>query len=77
MEIVSDKVLLQKVNQRLSRMGGAQGHVLATVRSGEVTLAGTLQFEIQRQPVLKAAGAVGGVRRVVDQLHVLPKKKAY
>ena len=77
MEIVSDKVLLQKINQRLARMGSGQSHFTAAVRSGEVTLAGTLQYEIQRQPLVKAAGAVGGVRRVIDQLKVVVKKKVY
>lgn len=76
MEIVSDKALLQKVNQRLTRMG-SQSSVTATIRSGEVTLTGMLPFEIQRQALLKAAGSVGGVRRVIDQLKVVVKKKVY
>ncbi len=77
MEVVTDKVLLQKVNQRLQRMGGAQGHVNASVRSGDVTLTGTLQYEIQRHPIVKAANSVGGVRRVIDQLQIEQKKKAW
>ena len=77
MEIVSDKSLLLKVNQRLARMGGAQGHITASARMGEITLAGMLQYETQRGPLTKAAGAVPGVRRVIDQMQVDKKKKVY
>lgn len=77
MEVISDKALLQKVSQRLSRMGGAQGHVNATVRNGDVTLTGTLQYEIHRQPIVKATSSVGGVRRVIDQLQIEQKKKTW
>lgn len=77
MEIVSDKTLLNKVNQRLARMGGAQGKVVATVRNRDVTLTGTIQFEIQRRPIMNAASSVDGVRRAIDQMTVLPAKKKW
>lgn len=73
---ISDKSLLEKVNQRLARSGsGSRSRVNATVCKGDVTLAGQLQYEIQRQPLLKAVGAVAGVRRVIDQLRVAPAAK--
>ena len=77
MEIVSDKSLLKTVNQKMARMGGAQGKVSVAVHSGDVTLTGMLQFETQRRGVLNAASSVGGVRRVIDQLRVAPMKKAW
>jgi osmotically-inducible protein OsmY len=75
---ISDKSLLEKVNQRLARSGsGSKSRVNATVFKGEVTLAGVLQYEIQRQPLIKAVGAVAGVRRVIDQLQVAPAAKKW
>ncbi len=72
---VSDKYVLQKVNQRLSRLGGSQSKVMASVARGDVTLSGTIQYEIQRSSLLKIATSVPGVRRVLDQLKVKPKEK--
>jgi osmotically-inducible protein OsmY len=74
----TDKGLLEKVNQRLARSGsGSKSRINASVSKGDVTLAGILQYEIQRQPLLKAVGAVAGVRRVIDQLHVAPAAKKW
>ena len=72
---VSDKALLQKVNQRLGRTGASQSRITASVRNREVTLSGTIQYETQRHSIVKAAGAVADVSRVVDQLRVLPQQK--
>ena len=77
MEIVSDKSLLLKVNQKMARMGGAQGQVTAAVRGGDVTLTGLLQFETQRRGIINAASSVGGVRRVLDQMRIAPMKRAW
>jgi osmotically-inducible protein OsmY len=72
---VNDKSLLQKVNQRLGRAGsGGKNRIVATVRRGDVTLSGVLQYEIQRRNVVRAASSVAGVRRVIDQMKVEPKK---
>ncbi len=73
---VPDKSLLQTVNRRLSRTGtGSQTRLTASVQRGTVTLAGTLQFERQRSPIVKAVGNVAGVRNVIDQLRVGEKRK--
>jgi len=70
---VPDKTLLSKVNSRLSNCGaGSRVHVTATVRNGTVTLSGTLDFDYQRKPLLRAASGIDGVRMVVDQLRVKP-----
>jgi len=72
---VSDKDLLKAVNQRLMRAGtSSQSRVTATVTKGMVTLTGTLQYAIQRDPILKAVQSVPGIGRIVDQL-VLREKK--
>jgi osmotically-inducible protein OsmY len=73
---VSDKTLQQQVNQKLSRTGtGGQSRVTSSVVKGTVTLAGTLQYEAQRRPIVKAVSTVGGVRRVVDQMKFEPRKR--
>jgi len=70
-EPVSDKTILKKVNQRLTRTGmGSRCRVTVTVRGGQVFLSGTLQYENQRRPALKAASTIEGVKGVVDQLQV-------
>ena len=75
MQSVPDKSVLQKVNQKLSRLGGAQGKVNASVIRGDVTLSGTIQYEMQRASIMKVATSVPGVRRVIDQLKLKPKEK--
>jgi osmotically-inducible protein OsmY len=71
---VSDKSLLQSINQRLARTGtGGQSRVTVAVQQGIVTLSGTLKHAIQRDPILKAVAQVAGVRRVTDQMRLLPK----
>ena len=72
---VPDKSLLKTVNQKLTRKGGGSDRVTTTVRSGDVTLTGTIRYEHQRRPLLKTAGSVLGVRRVIDQLQLVQKKK--
>jgi osmotically-inducible protein OsmY len=73
---LSDNDVLKTVNQRLSRTGtGSQSRVTATVRSGTVTLTGTLNYEIQRNALMKAASRGEGVRQVIDQMTLVVKKK--
>ncbi len=75
---VPDKQLSQKIQQRLSRAGvGSQSTISVQVRSGDVTLSGSLQYETQRRSVLHAARGIAGVRRVVDQLQVKPAAKKW
>ena len=70
-----DKAILKKVNQHLARMSlGSQSRVNAAIRGGQVILSGNIQYENQRRPALKAVGSVEGVRGVLDQLKLLPRK---
>ncbi len=72
---VSDKTLLKSVNQRLERTGtGSQSKVQARVQRGNVTLTGTLRYDNQRTPILKAVSSLAGVRQVIDQLQSPPKR---
>ena len=67
----SDKAILKKVNQRLARASlGSRSQLTAEVRNGQVTLSGTIQYDNQRRPALRAASSVEGVKGVVDQLQV-------
>jgi osmotically-inducible protein OsmY len=72
---VSDSKISQQVNQRLSSSVRAPSKVTVLSSSGTVTLTGTLQYEHQRPGALQAARGVSGVRRVVDQLTILPRAK--
>src|SRR3954470_343799 len=72
---VTDKELLKTVNQKLARTGTASARVSADVRQGTVTLSGTLNYEIQRSALVKAASRTAGVRQVIDQMQFVPKKK--
>ena len=65
----SDKTVLKKVNQRLMR-ASLGSRVTATVRNGQLTLSGSIQYENQRRPALRAARGIAGVSGVVDQLQV-------
>ena len=67
----SDKAILKKVNQRLARVSlGSHSRVTAVVRNGQVTLSGSIEYDNQRRPALRAAGGVDGVGRVLDQLQL-------
>jgi osmotically-inducible protein OsmY len=71
---ISDKDLLKAINQRLMRSGAGQSRVNVQVSQGTVTLTGTLQYAIQRSPILKAIARVTGVTRVNDQMQLAEKK---
>ena len=59
---VPDRTLLKTVNRRLDRTGtGSQSKVTAAVQRGMVTLTGKLQYENQRNPIVKAVKSVAGV----------------
>ena len=75
MSTFTDRAVLQKVNQRLCRLGGAQTGVKASFVSGNIVLSGTVQFEMQRASGVKVATSIPGVRRVIDQLTVKPKER--
>lgn len=67
---ISDKELAKAVQKRLLRGGG--GGVDADVRQGTVTLRGKIRYETQRKPILKLVARISGIRRVIDQLQLLP-----
>jgi hypothetical protein len=53
---VPDTRISQKVEQRVARAGlGSQTRVTVQVHNGDVTLSGTLQYDTQRAPALRAA----------------------
>jgi len=48
--------------------------VMVAVQQGTVTLTGTLQYAIQRIPIIKEVGRVAGVNRVVDLMTLVERK---
>lgn len=71
-----DRLILQRVNHQLSSRGIRNPcHVEASIKNGDVTLGGTLQYEHQRRTAIQAATGVNGVRRVTDQMRVKPAVK--
>jgi osmotically-inducible protein OsmY len=73
---ISDGDMLKSVNQNVSRTGTAlQSKVMAKVSGGTVTLTGMLQYASQRVELVKAANRSAGVRQVIDQMQLAPKKK--
>jgi len=72
---IPEKTLQKTVNRRLERTGSSsQSKIAAAVRQGTVVLTGKLQYERQRSPIVKAMRSVAGVRQVIDQLQVPPKR---
>jgi osmotically-inducible protein OsmY len=65
---VPDKELLKTVNRKLSRSGGSQSRITATIQKGVVTLSGKIAYENQRTPIVKSVSSVPGVRSVTDML---------
>lgn len=71
---VSDKELVKTVSKRLQR--GGSGGVTAAIQRGTVTLKGKIQYETQRRPILKIVNSIAGVRSVIDQLLLEPRRSS-
>ena len=72
---IPDKTVLKSVLQKMTRKGTSSSRVKATVRSGDVTLAGTIDYEHQRRSVLSSANSIPGSQTRYDQLRVEKKKR--
>ncbi len=72
---IPDKTLLKSVLQNMMRKGTNSSRVTAAVRSGDVTITGTIDYEHQRRPVVNSANNITGVKRIIDQLRVEKKKR--
>lgn len=73
---IPDKTLLRSVTQKLAqRVGGSGSKINVTVNSGVITLSGTLSQEFLRRSIISSMNGIGGVRRVLDQMAVVPPKK--
>lgn len=73
----SDRNLQKLVDRKLQRSGGGGTGIRAVVAGGSVTLSGSLKYESQRMPLLKALRGVAGIRSVLDQLKVPPMKRPH
>lgn len=66
-----DRQLIQKIVQALTNHGFRPPcHVEVTVKNGDVTLSGMIQYPNQRRNAIRTALGVPGVRRVIDHLRV-------
>ena len=72
---VPDKTLLKGVQQKMMRKGVNSNRVTVTVRNGDVTVTGTIDYEHERRSVIGSMNGVPGVKRVIDQLRVEKKKR--
>jgi len=72
---VPDKTLLKSVQQSMTRRGANSARIKATVLSGSVTIAGTIDYDHERRLIINAVGSITGVKRVIDQLKVEKKKR--
>ena len=71
---VPDKTLQTTVNRKLQQKSVGTGRITATVRSGDVTVTGTIKHETERRPVIRCISAIPGIGRVVDQLRLEARK---
>ncbi|OHB76784.1 MAG: hypothetical protein A2W31_12610 [Planctomycetes bacterium RBG_16_64_10] len=75
---IPDKTILSDISKRLARTGIGSGcRIMATIRGGQVTLTGQLQYETQRRPVVQAVNRVQGIRGVIDQITLMPPKTTW
>lgn len=72
---VPDKTLQKHVDRKLMQKCPGSAQIRATVRSGDATITGMIKNEYERKPIVRCVAAVQGIRRVVDQLQVIERKK--
>jgi osmotically-inducible protein OsmY len=71
---IPDKTLQKNVDRKLmQKCSGSK--IVATVRSGDATITGTIKSEHERRPIIRCVTAVQGIRRVNDQLTLAVKPK--
>jgi osmotically-inducible protein OsmY len=61
------------VRQLTNRGVRAPCKVVVSNRDGSITLSGQIEYEHQRRTAVRAAQNTPGVKRVLDQLHVISK----
>lgn len=74
-KVVPDRELSKSVSKKLLQKSGGSGcKVNATVSSGVVTLTGEIVQDYQRRAIVSAMNGISGVKRVVDNMTVAPRK---
>ena len=69
---VSDKELVKAVSKRLQRSGGSG--LTADIQHGIVTLRGRIRYATERKVIVKIIASIAGVRRVIDQIQLQPRR---
>ena len=71
-QIIPDAKIVESITRRLANcVVRNPSKVVVACVAGQVTLSGTIQHEHLRHPAIRAARAVEGVQRVIDQLKKL------
>lgn len=68
----ADNKILETVTRRLQRSSVSQLGLTASVNRGTVVIAGLLQYEGQRNSIVKSIRTIAGVRQVLDRLQISP-----
>ena len=69
---LADQKILETVTRRLQRSSVSRLGLTASVNSGTVAITGLLQYEGQRNSIIKSIRTVAGVRQVLDRLQISP-----
>jgi hypothetical protein len=73
-DVGQDRRITTSVNSHLLGRGiRSPCHVRVEAHNGDVTLSGEVQYDHQKLLAVDVAKNVEGVRRVIDQLRVLPR----
>jgi len=70
-----DDHITRHVNNKLASRGFGSQRLKVQTSNGLVTLSGGVQYAHQKKAALKAIAGLAGVRRVVDQMTVMPAVK--
>lgn len=68
----ADNKILETVTRRLQRSSVSQLGLTASVNRGTVAITGLLQYEGQRNAIIKSIRTISGVRQVLDRLQIPP-----
>ena len=73
---ISDATISRNATQHLASTGlRSPCHIQVQTRNGEITLSGIVQYDHQRNAAVQAVRNIEGVKRVIENLKVMPAPK--
>lgn len=73
---ITDATISRNATQHLASTGlRSPCHIQVATRNGEVTLSGIVQYDHQRNAAVQAVRNIEGVKRVIENLKVMPAPK--